>query len=73
MALLDTKLIPQHLAIQKSQQLILELETRPGILITGHDLHDLEQLLEQTKDQGIDIYTHSEMLPAHYYPELKKI
>ena len=46
--------------------------TRPGILITGHDLHDLKQLLEQTKDQGIDIYTHSEMLPAHYYPELKK-
>lgn len=45
---------------------------RPGILITGHDLHDLVQLLEQTKDQGIDIYTHSEMLPAHYYPELKK-
>lgn len=46
--------------------------TRPGILITGHDLHDLKQLLEQTKDQGIDIYTHSEMLAAHYYPELKK-
>ncbi|HAX73151.1 MAG TPA: hydroxylamine reductase, partial [Firmicutes bacterium] len=44
----------------------------PGILITGHDLHDLVQLLEQTKDTGIDIYTHSEMLPAHYYPELKK-
>lgn len=46
--------------------------TRPGILITGHDLHDLKQLLEQTKNQGIDIYTHSEMLAAHYYPELKK-
>ena len=46
--------------------------TRPGILITGHDLHDLKQLLEQTKDEGIDIYTHSEMLAAHYYPELKK-
>lgn len=46
--------------------------TRPGILITGHDLHDLKQLLEQTKDEGIDVYTHSEMLAAHYYPELKK-
>ena len=45
---------------------------RPGILITGHDLHDLKELLEQSKDAGVDIYTHSEMLPAHYYPELKK-
>jgi len=45
---------------------------RPGILISGHDLLDLKELLEQTKDAGIDIYTHSEMLPAHYYPELKK-
>ena len=46
--------------------------SKPGILITGHDLVDLEELLEQTKDQGIDIYTHSEMLPANYYPKLKK-
>jgi hydroxylamine reductase len=45
---------------------------RPGILISGHDLNDLKQLLEQSKDSGIDIYTHSEMLPGHYYPELKK-
>lgn len=45
---------------------------RPGILISGHDLHDIKELLEQSKDAGIDIYTHSEMLPAHYYPELKK-
>jgi hydroxylamine reductase len=45
---------------------------RPGILISGHDLRDLEQLLEQSKDAGIDIYTHSEMLPAHYYPAFKK-
>ena len=45
---------------------------RPGILVSGHDLKDLYELLEQSKDQGIDIYTHSEMLPAHYYPELKK-
>ncbi|MBU0969553.1 MAG: hydroxylamine reductase [Proteobacteria bacterium] len=44
----------------------------PGILITGHDLVDLEELLEQTTGQGIDVYTHSEMLPAHYYPKLKK-
>ena len=45
---------------------------RPGILISGHDLHDIADLLEQTKDTGIDVYTHGEMLPAHYYPELKK-
>lgn len=45
---------------------------RPGILISGHDLMDLKDLLEQTKDAGIDIYTHGEMLPAHSYPELKK-
>lgn len=46
--------------------------SRPGILVSGHDLADLEQLLEQSKDAGIDIYTHSEMLPAHSYPGLKK-
>ena len=46
--------------------------TRPGILISGHDLWDLKQLLEQSKDSGVDIYTHSEMLPGHAYPELKK-
>ncbi len=45
---------------------------RPGILISGHDLRDLEMLLEQSKDAGIDIYTHGEMLPAHYYPAFKK-
>lgn len=44
----------------------------PGILISGHDLHDLEELLKQTEGLGIDIYTHCEMLPAHYYPKLKK-
>lgn len=44
----------------------------PGILISGHDLADLKQLLEQTEGTGIDVYTHSEMLSAHYYPELKK-
>lgn len=44
----------------------------PGILISGHDLRDIEDLLIQTEGTGIDVYTHSEMLPAHYYPELKK-
>jgi hydroxylamine reductase len=46
--------------------------TKPGILITGHDLRDLEQLLEQSKGSGVDIYTHGEMLPANAYPALKK-
>ena len=44
----------------------------PGILVSGHDLRDLEMLLEQTKGTGVDVYTHSEMLPAHYYPVFKK-
>lgn len=44
----------------------------PGILVSGHDLSDLEQLLIQTEGTGVDVYTHSEMLPAHYYPQLKK-
>lgn len=44
----------------------------PGILISGHDLNDMEMLLEQSKDSGVDIYTHSEMLPANYYPKFKK-
>ncbi len=46
--------------------------TNPGILVSGHDLRDLQELLIQTEGQGIDVYTHSEMLPANYYPELKK-
>ncbi len=48
------------------------VKKNPAILISGHDLADLEQLLEQTKDTGVDVYTHSEMLPAHYYPAFKK-
>ena len=44
----------------------------PGILVSGHDLRDLEMLLEQTEGSGVDVYTHSEMLPAHYYPFFKK-
>lgn len=50
----------------------LTIEKGPFIVVSGHDLHDLKLLLEQTKDKGINIYTHSEMLPAHGYPELKK-
>lgn len=44
----------------------------PGILISGHDLHDIEELLKQTEGTGVDVYTHGEMLPAHYYPAFKK-
>ena len=50
----------------------LTIEKGPFIIVTGHDLKDLQTLLEQTKDKGINIYTHGEMLPAHGYPELKK-
>lgn len=50
----------------------LGVRNRPGILVSGHDLKDLEQLLEQTRDTGVDVYTHGEMLPAHYYPAFKK-
>ena len=50
----------------------LGVRNNPGILISGHDLKDLEILLEQTQDTGVDVYTHSEMLPAHYYPAFKK-
>ena len=46
--------------------------TRPGILVSGHDLRDLEMLLKQTQGSGVDVYTHTEMLPAHYYPAFKK-
>jgi hydroxylamine reductase len=50
----------------------LGVRNRPGILVSGHDLGDLEMLLEQSKGAGIDVYTHCEMLPAHYYPAFKK-
>ena len=50
----------------------LGVRNNPGILISGHDLKDLEMLLEQTKDTGVDVYTHSEMLPGHAYPFFKK-
>ncbi|MBS4539028.1 hydroxylamine reductase [Clostridium sp. D2Q-11] len=48
------------------------VRNNPAILVSGHDLRDFEQLLEQTKDTGVDVYTHSEMLPANYYPAFKK-
>lgn len=48
------------------------VRNRPAILISGHDLKDLEELLAQTEGTGVDVYTHSEMLPAHYYPQFKK-
>ncbi len=48
------------------------VRNNPGILISGHDLKDLEELLKQTQGTGVDVYTHSEMLPAHYYPAFKK-
>ena len=50
----------------------LGVNKNPGILVSGHDLRDLEMLLEQTQGTGVDVYTHSEMLPAHYYPAFKK-
>ena len=50
----------------------LGVRQNPGILISGHDLRDLEMLLEQTEGTGVDVYTHGEMLPAHYYPKFKK-
>lgn len=53
-------------------QVNIGVRGNPAILISGHDLTDLEQLLEQTKGSGVDVYTHSEMLPSHYYPAFKK-
>ena len=50
----------------------LGVRNNPGILISGHDLKDMEELLKQTEGSGVDVYTHGEMLPCHYYPELKK-
>ncbi|MDD4955193.1 MAG: hydroxylamine reductase [Candidatus Omnitrophica bacterium] len=53
-------------------KVMLGVKKGPAIIVSGHDLYDLKQLLEQTKDSGVNIYTHSEMLPSHGYPELKK-
>lgn len=71
MALLDTA-NTSTFGNPEITQVRLSTGTRPGILVSGHDLRDLKELLEQTVDSGVDVYTHSEMLPAHYYPELKK-
>ena len=71
MALLD-KANTETFGNPEPTKVTLEIEKGPFIVITGHDLYDLKQLLEQTKDNGINIYTHGEMLPAHGYPELKK-
>lgn len=49
-----------------------KVKKNPGTLTSGHDLHDMLEILEQTKGTGLDIYKHSEMLTIHYYPELKK-
>src|SRR5699024_2517783 len=53
-------------------KVFLGTSNNPGILISGHDLKDMEELLKQTEGTGVDVYTHGEMLPANYYPELKK-
>lgn len=71
MALLD-EANTSHFGNPEITEVNLGVRNRPGILISGHDLSDMEMLLEQTKNSGVDIYTHSEMLPAHYYPKFKK-
>lgn len=71
MALLD-KANTSTFGIPEITKVNIGVGKNPGILISGHDLNDLEELLIQTEGQGIDIYTHSEMLPAHAYPKLKK-
>ncbi|MBR5915134.1 MAG: hydroxylamine reductase [Spirochaetia bacterium] len=71
MALLD-KANTESFGHPTPAEVPLMVEKGPFIIISGHDLYDLKQLLEQTKDKGINIYTHGEMLPAHGYPELKK-
>lgn len=71
MALLD-KANTSRYGNPEITQVELGVRNNPGILISGHDLRDLEDLLEQTEGSGVDVYTHSEMLPAHYYPFFKK-
>lgn len=71
MAMLD-KAHNDRFGAPEISQVKLGVGTRPGILISGHDLRDMEELLEQTEGSGVDVYTHSEMLPAHYYPKFKK-
>jgi hydroxylamine reductase len=71
MALLDTANTSTY-GNPKITKVELGVRNNPAILISGHDLRDLEMLLEQTANTGVDVYTHSEMLPAHYYPAFKK-
>ncbi len=71
MALLDTANTESY-GTPVPTEVPLTIEKGPFIVVSGHDLHDLKLLLEQTKDKGINIYTHSEMLPAHGYPKLKE-
>lgn len=71
MALLDTANTEKY-GHPEISQVDIGVRNNPAILISGHDLTDLEQLLEQTAGTGVDVYTHSEMLPAHYYPFFKK-
>lgn len=71
MALLD-KANTSRFGNPEITQVNIGVRNNPAILISGHDLTDLEQLLNQTKGSGVDVYTHSEMLPAHYYPKFKE-
>lgn len=71
MALLD-KANTESYGHPEMTEVNIGVGTRPGILISGHDLKDMEALLKQTEGTGVDVYTHSEMLPAHYYPAFKK-
>ena len=71
MALLDTANTSTY-GNPEITKVELDVRNNPAILISGHDLRDLEMLLEQTANTGVDVYTHSEMLPAHYYPAFKK-
>lgn len=71
MALLDTANTSTY-GNPEITKVNIGVKNRPGILISGHDLKDMEELLKQTEGTGVDVYTHSEMLPAHYYPAFKK-
>ena len=71
MALLD-KANTQAYGNPQITKVSIGVGKNPGILVSGHDLRDLEMLLEQTQGTGVDVYTHSEMLPAHYYPAFQK-
>lgn len=71
MALLD-RMNTEHYGNPEITEVSIGVRENPGILISGHDLRDLEMLLEQTEGTGVDIYTHCEMLPGHYYPAFRK-